>query len=45
MTYMFRLVKSESFSLRTGDTINGKIRPPKESERYFALLKVDDINF
>ena len=32
------------FSLRTGDTINGKIRPPKESERYFALLKVDDIN-
>lgn len=33
------------FNLRTGDTINGKIRPPKEGERYFALLKVDDINF
>lgn len=33
------------FSLRTGDTISGKIRPPKESERYFALLKVDRINF
>ncbi len=33
------------FSLRTGDTISGKIRPPKESERYFALLKVDKINF
>jgi transcription termination factor Rho len=33
------------FSLRTGDTISGKIRPPKEQERYFALLKVDDINF
>ncbi len=32
------------FSLRTGDEIFGKIRPPKESERYFALLKVDDIN-
>ena len=32
------------FSLRTGDTIQGKIRPPKESERYFALLKVDTIN-
>lgn len=32
------------FSLRTGDTISGKIRPPKESERYFALLKVDTIN-
>lgn len=32
------------FSLRTGDNIRGRIRPPKESERYFALLKVDDIN-
>ena len=33
------------FSLRTGDTISGKIRPPKEGERYFALLQVDTINF
>ncbi len=33
------------FSLRTGDTISGKIRPPKDSERYFALLKIDKINF
>lgn len=33
------------FNLRTGDTIAGKIRPPKEGERYFALLKVDTINF
>lgn len=33
------------FNLRTGDTISGKIRPPKEGERYFALLKVDAINF
>ena len=33
------------FNLRTGDTISGKIRPPKEGERYFALLKVDNINF
>ncbi len=32
------------FSLRTGDTISGKIRPPKDGERYFALLKVSDIN-
>jgi len=32
------------FSLRTGDTVAGKIRPPKEGERYFALLKVDEIN-
>ncbi len=33
------------FNLRTGDTISGKIRPPKEGERYFALLKVGEINF
>jgi len=33
------------FNLRTGDTISGKIRPPKDGERYFALLKVGDINF
>ncbi len=33
------------FSLRTGDTISGKIRPPKDGERYFALLKVAEINF
>ena len=33
------------FNMRTGDTISGKIRPPKEGERYFALLKVDTINF
>ncbi len=32
------------FNLRTGDTIAGKIRPPKEGERYFALLKIDTIN-
>lgn len=32
------------FGLRTGDTISGQIRPPKESERYFALLKVEKIN-
>ncbi|MGR9071522.1 MAG: transcription termination factor Rho [Gammaproteobacteria bacterium] len=32
------------FGLRTGDTISGKIRPPKESERYFAMLKVEQIN-
>lgn len=33
------------FNLRTGDTISGKIRPPKDNERYFATLKVDSINF
>jgi len=33
------------FALRTGDTVTGKIRPPKEGERYFALLKVNEINF
>ncbi len=33
------------FNLRTGDTISGKIRPPKEGERYFALLKISEVNF
>src|SRR5881296_1008273 len=33
------------FDLRTGDTISGQVRPPKDSERYFALLKVESINF
>ncbi len=33
------------FGLRTGDTVTGEIRPPKEGERYFALLKVESINF
>src|SRR5204863_2001727 len=33
------------FSLRTGDIISGHIRPPKEGERYFALLKVEAVNF
>ncbi len=33
------------FGLRTGDTVAGKIRPPKDGERYFALLKVNEINF
>ena len=32
------------FGLRTGDTIEGQIRPPKEGERYFALLKVEQLN-
>jgi transcription termination factor Rho len=33
------------FNIRTGDTVSGQIRPPKEGERYFALLKVDTINY
>ncbi len=33
------------FNLRTGDTVSGKIRPPKDGERYFAMLKVNEINF
>ena len=33
------------FGLRTGDTVLGKIRPPKEGERYFAILKIEKINF
>ncbi len=33
------------FNLKTGDTVSGQIRPPKDSERYFALLKVENVNF
>jgi len=33
------------FNLRTGDTIAGEVRPPKEGEKYFALLKVDEVNY
>ncbi len=33
------------FDLRTGDTVSGQVRPPKEGERYFALLRVEAINF
>ena len=33
------------FALRTGDTVSGQIRPPKEGERYFALIKVEAVNF
>ncbi len=33
------------FDLRTGDTISGQVRPPKDSERYFALLRVDSVNY
>jgi transcription termination factor Rho len=33
------------FMLKTGDTVSGQIRPPKDGERYFALLKVENINF
>jgi transcription termination factor Rho len=33
------------FNLRTGDTVSGQIRPPKDSERYFALLKVESVNY
>jgi transcription termination factor Rho len=35
----------KKFSLRTGDTINGQVRPPKEGERFFALLKVEAVNY
>ncbi|MCB0721341.1 MAG: transcription termination factor Rho [Ignavibacteriae bacterium] len=35
----------KKFSLRTGDTVSGQVRPPKEGERFFALLKVEEVNF
>jgi transcription termination factor Rho len=33
------------FNLKTGDTVSGQIRPPKDTERYFAMLKVEAVNF
>ncbi|MCK5254051.1 MAG: hypothetical protein KAQ96_13920, partial [Thermoplasmata archaeon] len=33
------------FDLRTGDTISGQVRPPKDNERYFALLKIEAVNY
>ena len=35
----------KKFGLRTGDTVEGEIRSPKDGERYFALLKIESINF
>ncbi|MBM4158863.1 MAG: transcription termination factor Rho [Ignavibacteria bacterium] len=35
----------KKFSLKTGDTVKGQVRPPKEGERFFALLKVEDVNY
>jgi|SRR5579872_1492178 len=35
----------KKFALRTGDTVSGQVRPPKEGERFFALLKVEEVNF
>ena len=43
--YMSRRARYDALIWRVGDTISGKIRPPKNSERYFALLKIDSINF
>ena len=40
-----RCVQIKQNSLRTGDTVEGEIRAPKDGERYFALLKVESINF
>src|SRR5262249_5972258 len=37
--------KIRKFDLQTGDTVSGQIRPPKEGERYFALIKVEAVNF
>ena len=35
----------KKFDLKTGDTISGQVRPPKDNERYFALLKVESVNY
>jgi transcription termination factor Rho len=44
MIFMYRLHRSNLFGLKTGDTVLGSVRPPKEGEKYFALLKVESIN-
>ncbi len=44
MIFMFLLSQIKLFGLKTGDTIFGAVRPPKEGEKYFALLKVETIN-
>ena len=43
--FMSRPTQIRRFNLHTGDTVAGSVRPPKDSERYFALLKVAEINF
>ena len=45
MIFIFHLRRSAVFDLKTGDTVSGQIRPPKEGEKYFALLKVEAVNF
>ena len=44
-TFTYPPSQIRRFDLRTGDTISGQIRQPKEGERYFALLKVEQINY
>ncbi len=44
MIYMFRLRRLNYLVLKTGDTVKGQIRPPKEGEKYFALLRVETVN-
>ncbi len=44
-TSMFRLRRFASSTLKTGDTVSGNVRPPHEGEKYFALVKIEAINF
>lgn len=44
MMCMFRNLKLELVGLKTGDTITGEVRPPKEGEKYFPLIKIKEIN-
>ena len=45
MIYMLVPSQIKKFSLRTGDSIEGEIRAPKQGERYFALIKINTINY
>src|SRR3989304_369047 len=44
---IFKILQAQirKFHLRTGDTVSGQVRPPKDGERYFALIKVEAVNF
>ncbi len=44
MIFMFLNLRLNLFGLKTGDTVEGTIRPPKEGEKYFPLIKVEKIN-
>lgn len=45
MTLMFQIHKLKKFALRVGDIVTGQVREPKDQEKYYALLKIEAINY